>query len=68
MVTVINELRKVMSLAANFMLSRPFYASVDITNFCNLGCVEILASEAATPFALPKDYFPLPTVTVGEGK
>ncbi|MBI3036283.1 radical SAM protein [Candidatus Woesearchaeota archaeon] len=38
MASVINEFRKVSSLMANFMLSRPFYASVDITNFCNLRC------------------------------
>ena len=36
--TAAKEIKKAASLAANFMLSRPFYASVDITNFCNLRC------------------------------
>lgn len=35
---MLNQVGKFPSFAANFLLSRPFYASLDVTNYCNLRC------------------------------
>ncbi len=35
---MLSTISKTASLAANFLFSRPFYASFDVTNYCNLRC------------------------------